>query len=195
MKKIAAYGANGTAIWVSRGDGSGTNTKEIALWKLTGLTLSQLKAQKAPNGSPWYLSAGAGMTATLQLANQKNGYTLSDIASFLTNTANNNIQLVQVVSPEKNLLNVYSVIVCNPSKNSRGNYNASMTLLRYMVSNEGQSLFANFGVNGQSVFKPWVTTLNTGSNTTIIQWVEAYAYIQGSECPPQYRLKAGDLYK
>jgi tungstate transport system substrate-binding protein len=195
MKKIAAAGAAGTTQWVSRGDGSGTNTKENALWKLAGLDLAKIKAEKMPSGDPWYLSAGAGMTATLQMANQKNAYTLTDVASFLTNTANKNIQLVQYVGPEKNMLNVYSVIVCNPVKNTRGNYNASMTFERYLVSTDGQNLFGTFGVQGQTVFKPWITTLTAGTDTTIIQWVKDSAYIDGSECPTQYRLNAGDLYK
>lgn len=195
LKKIAAAGAAGTALWVSRGDNSGTNTKENSLLKLAGLDLAKIKAEKTPNGNPWYLSAGAGMTATLQLANQKNAYTLTDIASFLSNTANNNIQLVQFVGPEKNMLNVYSVIICNPSKNARGNFNASMTFERYLLSMDGQNLFGTFGVSGQTVFKPWIPTFTAGTDTTIIQWVKDSAYIQGSECPTQYRLKADDLYK
>ena len=195
MKKIAAAGAVGTTQWVSRGDNSGTNTKENSLWKLAGLDLAKIKAEKAPSGNPWYLSAGAGMTATLQLANQKNAYTLSDIASFLSNTANNNIALIQYVGPEKNMLNVYSVIVCNPAKNTRGNYEASMTFERYLISTDGQNLFGTFEVQGQTVFKPWIPTLTTGTDATLIQWVKDYAYIDGSDCPTQYRLNADDLYK
>ncbi|MGD0802723.1 MAG: substrate-binding domain-containing protein [Candidatus Bathyarchaeia archaeon] len=195
LKKIAAAGEAGTVLWASRGDKSGTNTKEIALWKLAGLDSTKLAAEKAPSGSPWYLSAGTGMTATLQLANQKNAYTITDIASFLTNTANGNIQLVQFVGPEKNMLNVYSVIVCNPAKNTRGNFNASMTFERYLLSTDGQNLLGTFGVQGKTVFSPWIPTLTAGTDTTTIQWVESYAYIQGSECPSQYRLNASDLYK
>jgi tungstate transport system substrate-binding protein len=195
MKKIAAAGAAGTALWVSRGDNSGTNTKENALWKLAGQDVAKLKAQKDPSGNPWYLSAGAGMTATLQLANQKNAYTITDVASFLSNTANGNIQLVQYVGPEKNMLNVYSVIVCNPAKNTRGNFNASMTFERYLLSTGGQNLFGTFGVQGKTVFSPWIPTLTAGTDTTTIQWVKDYAYVQGSECPTQYRLNADDLYK
>jgi tungstate transport system substrate-binding protein len=195
LKKIAVAGEAGTALWASRGDKSGTNTKEIALWKLAELDSTKLAAEKAPSGSPWYLSAGTGMTATLQLANQKNAYTITDIASFLTNTANGNIQLVQFVGPEKNMLNVYSVIVCNPAKNTRGNFNASMTFERYLLSTDGQNLLGTFGVQGKTVFSPWIPTLTAGTDTTTIQWVESYAYIQGSECPSQYRLNASDLYK
>jgi len=195
FKKIVASGEAGTALWVSRGDNSGTNTKENALWKLAGLDVAKIKTEKDPSGNLWYLSAGAGMTATLQLADQKNAYTLTDIASFLTNTANNNIQLIQYVGPEKNMLNVYSVIVCNPAKNTRGNFEPSMTFERYLVSTDGQNLFGSFGVQGKIVFSPWIPTLTAGTDTTTIDWVKNYAYIQGSECPTQYRLNADDLYK
>jgi hypothetical protein len=93
------------------------------------------------------------------------------------------------------MLNVYSVIVCNPAKNTRGNFNASMTFERYLLSTDGQNLFGNFGVQGKTVFSLWIPTLTAGTDTTTIQWVETYAYIQGSECPTQYRLNAADLYK
>ncbi|MCX6647817.1 MAG: substrate-binding domain-containing protein [Candidatus Bathyarchaeota archaeon] len=195
LKKIAAAGEAGTAMWVSRGDKSGTNTKEISLWKLAGFDATKLAAEKAPSGDPWYLSAGAGMTATLQLANQKNAYTITDVASFLTNTANNNIQLVQYVGPEKNMLNVYSVMVCNPAKNTRGTFEAAMTFERYLVSTDGQNLLGTFGVQGKTVFSPWIPTLTAGTDTTTIEWVKSYAYLQGTECPTQYRLNADDLYK
>ncbi len=59
LKKIAAEGAKGNAIWVSRGDNSGTHSKEKALWKLAGLNVTILKEQTAPDGKPWYYEAGA----------------------------------------------------------------------------------------------------------------------------------------
>ena len=74
FKKIAASGAT----FVSRGDSSGTNTKELALWKSAGIT---------PKGS-WYIESGQGMGATLQIASEKTGYTLTDTATFLSNQAN-----------------------------------------------------------------------------------------------------------
>ena len=109
----------------------------------------KLAAEKDPSGNPWYLSAGAGMTATLQLADQKSAYTLTDIASFLTNTANGNIHLVEYVGPGKDMLNVYSVIVINPSwKNYRGTFTAATDFEKYLLSTEGQNLFGSFGVAG-----------------------------------------------
>ncbi|MGQ9680108.1 MAG: substrate-binding domain-containing protein [Candidatus Bathyarchaeia archaeon] len=117
LKKIYAQGLEGGAIWVSRGDNSGTHSKEKALWKTAGLNLTRIKAEKASGtDAPWYLEAGAGMTATLQLANQKEAYTLSDIGSFLKNSKTGNIQLVALVEGGKEVLNVYSAIAVNPQK-------------------------------------------------------------------------------
>lgn len=196
LKKIAAEGVKGNAIWVSRGDNSGTHSKEKALWKLAGLNVTILKQQTTPAGTPWYYEAGAGMTATLQLADQKNAYTITDIGSFLKNSASGIIKLVKVVDSGKDTLNVYSAIVCNPTKNTRGHYEASMTFVRYFSSTEGQELFKNYGVSnyGQALFKPWITTLKANTETDLIQWVKDYAYIEGSDCPTAYRFNPGDLY-
>jgi len=196
MKKIAEEGATGNAIWVSRGDNSGTHSKEKALWKLAGLDAAALKEETTAAGTPWYYEAGVGMTATLQLADQKNAYTITDVATYLKNYANGNIKLVKVVDSGKDTLNVYSAIVCDPDKNTRGHYDASMAFVRYMASGEGQQLFATYGTSqyGQTLFKPWITTLEQGTETDLIQWVKDYAYIEGSDCPTQYRLNPGDLY-
>jgi tungstate transport system substrate-binding protein len=196
LKKIAEEGAKGNAIWVSRGDNSGTHSKEKALWKLAGLNVTLLKQQTTPDGKPWYYEAGAGMTATLQLADQKNAYTITDVASYLKNSASGNIKLVKVVDSGKDTLNVYAAIICNPSKNTRGHYEASTTFVKYLASDEGQALFKDYGVTqyGQALFKPWITTLKANTDTDLIQWVKDYAYIEGSDCPTAYRLNPGDLY-
>ncbi|MFI5101206.1 MAG: substrate-binding domain-containing protein, partial [Actinomycetes bacterium] len=78
FKKIAAA----SATFVSRGDKSGTNTKELALWTAAGIT---------PSGS-WYLQSGQGMGPTLQIASQKGGYTLTDTATFLANQSKLTLQ-------------------------------------------------------------------------------------------------------
>ena len=196
MKKIAAEGLKGNAIWVSRGDNSGTHSKEKALWKLAGLNVTILKQQTAPDGKPWYYEAGGTMTATLQLADQRNAYTITDVATYLKNFASGLIKLVKVVDSGKDTLNVYSAIVCNPSKNTRGHYEASMTLVKYLASDEGQKLLQEYGLAqfNQALFKPWITTLKSNLDPELIQWVKDYAYIEGSDCPTAYRLNPGDLY-
>jgi len=196
MNKIAAGGVKGNAIWVSRGDNSGTHSKEKALWKLAGLNVTILKQQTAPDGKPWYYEAGGTMTATLQLADQRNAYTITDVATYLKNFASGLIKLVKVVDSGKDTLNVYSAIVCNPSKNTRGHYEASMTLVKYLASDEGQRLLQEYGLAqfNQALFKPWITTLKSNLDPELIQWVKDYAYIEGSDCPTAYRLNPGDLY-
>ena len=196
LKKIVGQGEAGNALWVSRGDKSGTNTKEIALFKLAGFDTVKLAAEKNPGSNPWYLSAGAGMTATLQVADQKGAYTLTDIASFLNNQANGNIHLVEYVGPGKDMLNVYSVIVISPSwKNYRGTFTAAMDFERYLLSTDGQNLFGSFGLQGQTIFKPWIPLKTTNKDATTITWIQNYAYINGTDCPTKFRVQADDLYK
>jgi len=192
FKAIKAAGDSGKALWISRGDNSGTHSKEKRLWAAAGFDYAQISKQS------WYLSAGQGMTATLNLANQKNAYTLSDMASYLTNFKKGNIQLIKMVEGGSDMLNVYSVIPCNPQKAETKNakFDAAMAFTKYLVSDDGQNLFKNFGVQdfGEAIFKPWISVAKTGTPADIKQMVEQYAYFQGSECPTKYRYNAGDLY-
>jgi tungstate transport system substrate-binding protein len=192
MKQIRAAGLNGTAVWVSRGDNSGTYSKEVSLWKSIGLDVKELRAEK------WYLEAGSGMTATLQLANEKRAYTLSDMGTYLRNFKNHNIDLVQIISASRSLLNVYSAIADNPNNANltKTNFAGAMQLITYLVSDEGQQLFADYGVStfGQPLFQPYVPLVKSQSNQTLLGWIKAYAFFQGSECPPQFRYQADDLY-
>ena len=192
LKQIRAAGLNGTAVWVSRGDNSGTYTKEVSLWKSVGLDVKKLRAES------WYVEAGSGMTATLQLANEKRAYTLSDMGTYLQNFNNHNIDLVQIIGASKSLLNVYSAIADNPNNANmtKTNYAGAMQLIRYLVSDEGQQLFATYGVSnyGQALFQPYIPLVRSQSNQTLLGWIKAYAFFQGSECPPQFRYQADDLY-
>ena len=192
LKRIRSAGLNGTAVWVSRGDNSGTYSKEVSLWKSIGLTVTQLRSEK------WYLEAGSGMTATLLLANQKLGYTLSDMGTYLQNFNNHNIDLVKLVGASKSMLNVYSAISDNPNNANmtKTNYAGAMQFIRYLVSDEGQQLFANYGVSqyGQALFQPYVPLAMSQSNQTLLGWIHDYAFFQGSECPAQFRYNADDLY-
>jgi len=192
LKAIMAAGENGTALWVSRGDNSGTYTKEVSLWKSIDVSVAQLRAEK------WYIEAGSGMTATLELANEKQAYTLSDVGTYLVNYNNHNINLVRLVVQSKALLNVYSAIADNPlnANMTKTNFAGAMQFIRYLVSNDTQQLIANYGVAqyGQSLFYPYVPLAASQSNQTLLGWIQAYAFFQGSECPPQFRYNASDLY-
>jgi len=196
MIKIREEGLQGNALWVSRGDNSGTHSKEKALWKLAELNLDDIKLEPAGGSEgTWYVEAGAGMTATLQLANQKDAYTLTDVATYLKNYKNGNIQLVKVVDSGEETLNVYSAIVCNPDSNSRGMFEGSMLFVQFLVSDETQTMLETYGEEefGSTLFKPWVPELEN-PDSDIVRWVEEQAYFDGSECPSQYRHQAGGLY-
>jgi tungstate transport system substrate-binding protein len=195
LQKIKTLGEQGKAIWVSRGDASGTNTKEIALWKEAGINYTQISTETS-----WFKSTGQGMTATLLVANELGGYTLSDTASYLTNTNNGNIQMKIVVQATQDLLNVYSVIVDNPlnANLTQTNFAASMLFVYWLVSSDGQNLLATYGTStfGAPLFAPFVPLVSTGSNATLLSWIQSYAYIpsNATECPSTYRYDAGSLY-
>ena len=93
------------APFISRGDNSGTNALELKLWKAINIT---------PKGQSWYEESGQGMGATLQIANQKAAYTISDRATYLAQKANLDLDIL--FQKDKALLNVYHVIVVSPAK-------------------------------------------------------------------------------
>jgi len=130
--------------FVSRADKSGTNTKELAIWKAANIT---------PEGD-WYVESGQGMGATLKIASEKGDYTLTDRATYLANK--DNLQLDLLVEGDKNLLNIYHVIVVNPANCSTVNNAGALAFANYIVSPEAQSLIGSFGVEkyGQSLFTP-----------------------------------------
>jgi len=131
FKKIAASGAT----FVSRGDNSGTNTKELAIWKSAGIT---------PSGS-WYISSGQGMGATLQIASQKGAYTLTDTATFLSNQAN--LALKALLKSDTSLINIYSVIAVNPAKWPKVNTAGAKAFEDYVTGAAGQQIIASFGID------------------------------------------------
>jgi len=195
LRQIKTLGEQGRAIWISRGDGSGTNSKEKTLWAAAGINWTQIRTETS-----WYKETGQGMTATLLVANELGGYTLSDMASYLTNTNNGNIQMKIMVQANQALLNVYSVIADNPLNVNltKTNFVASMLFIQYLVSDEGQNLLANYGTStfGAPLFAPFVPLVSTGSNATLLGWIQNYAYIpsNATECPSAYRYDAGSLY-
>jgi tungstate transport system substrate-binding protein len=197
LNTIAELGATGEALWASRGDNSGTHSKEKSLWLSAGLDLETLKAETIEGSTKlWYIEAGAGMTATLQLANQKDAYTLTDVATYLKNYDNDNIELLKVVESSEKTLNAYSAIVCNPDSNPRGMFDGSMLFLRFLISDKVQDMLVDYGVDefGSSLFKPWIPELDNPSSK-IVHWVQDFAYFDGTECPTNYRHQEDDLYQ
>ena len=141
MKAIAAKGAH----FISRGDNSGTNVLELALWKAAGIT---------PKGQSWYEESGQGMGATLQIADQKNAYTISDRATYLAQKKNISLQIV--FQKDKALLNVYHVIVVNPAKHANVNVTAARAFAAFMVRQDIQDVIGKFGIDkaGEPLFFP-----------------------------------------
>jgi ABC-type tungstate transport system permease subunit len=138
------------------------------------------------------------MTATLLVANELGGYTLSDTASYLTNTKNGNIQMTIVVGAQKDLLNVYSVIADNPlnANLTQTNFVAEMLFINWLITPDGQNLLANYGTAtfGAPLFTPFVPIVSTGSNATLLGWIQNYAYFNATECPTSYRYDSSILY-
>lgn len=137
--------AEAQAPFISRGDDSGTHTKEKAVWKAAGIE---------PVGD-WYISAGQGMGAVLTMANEQQAYTLSDRATYLARTLEGT-ELEIAVEGDPVLFNPYGVIVVNPEKCTNVNADLANQFADWIVSVPTQELIAAFGQAefGQSLFTP-----------------------------------------
>lgn len=136
--------ASKPVIFVSRGDDSGTHKKELSIWKEAGIK---------PSGA-WYQSTGAGMGQTLQVASEKQAYTLTDRATYLAQKAN--LKLVILKEGDKSLLNIYHVMAVNPEKFDKVNYEGAKAFVDFMVAPQTQKMIGEFGKDkyGQSLFVP-----------------------------------------
>lgn len=133
------------ATFISRGDDSGTHKMELSLWRAAGLD---------PTGQAWYLESGQGMGATLNIAYEKDGYTLTDRSTYLA--YRNRIGLSTLVEGDPILLNVYHVITVNPERWPLVNAAGAAAFADFLVSAETQARIADFGVApyGQPLFYP-----------------------------------------
>jgi tungstate transport system substrate-binding protein len=146
FRRIAEAGDAGNAQFVSRADKSGTNTFELGIWSKLGMTPSNKTLT-------WYLEAGASMGTVLRMTNEKKAYTLSDRATWISYRSQLT-NLAILVQNEKTLLNPYAVILVNPEKWPQRNYKGALTLAKFMISEEGQTLIANFQKEGETLFTP-----------------------------------------
>lgn len=131
------------ATFVSRGDDSGTNKKELAIWEMDNIK---------PAGE-WYVSTGQGMGQTLQVAAEKKGYVLTDRATWLAQEKNLNT-LEIVVEGGKDLMNIYHVMQVNPEKHDKINSKGAKKFVEFMVDAITQDVIEDFGKKeyGQSLF-------------------------------------------
>ncbi len=137
--------AEAEAPFISRGDESGTHSKELSLWAAVEIE---------PAGKGWYQETGQGMGATLNVASEKQGYTLTDRGTFLAQQAN--LDLALVVEGDKALFNNYHVIVVNPDLHDKVNAKAARDFAAFIVSAATQDVIRNFGVEtyGEPLFIP-----------------------------------------
>lgn len=183
FKKIATTGS----LFISRADNSGTNTKELSIWKSDNIN---------PSGKPWYLESGAGMGQTLTIASEKEAYTISDTGTYLKFETDKLINLVVLVDKTTDLLNVYSVMAVNPENNPNVKFDGALKFIDYLISGRGQSFIGDFGKDlyGVSLFTPTVQLLKDPSNPQIAQQIRGYAFLENSECPDRFRLGQEQLY-
>jgi len=143
LRAIAGAGAP----FFSRGDDSGTHKLELKLWDQLGMTPD-------PASDSWYEETGQGMGATLQVANQRNGYTMSDRATYLAQQENLDLEILSEGDPV--LLNIYHVMQVNPDRFGDVNADGAAAFVAFMVSGAAQALIGEFGVEefGQQLFVP-----------------------------------------
>jgi tungstate transport system substrate-binding protein len=141
MQKIIANGAT----FVSRADNSGTNQLELAIWKSVGFD---------PKGQPWYLEAGQGMGAVLTISSEKQGYTLTDRATYLARKSTLDLDVLAQGYPS--FLNIYHVITVNPEKGPQINAEGAKAFSDFVLAPETQGAIGQFGVEkyGQQLFFP-----------------------------------------
>ncbi|MEM9734036.1 MAG: substrate-binding domain-containing protein [Pseudomonadota bacterium] len=127
------------ALFVSRGDDSGTHRRETSLWPTT------------PNGF-WYREAGAGMGATLNVASGLNAYTLSDRASWINFANKGDLKLL--FSGDSALFNQYAFLPVSPERHAHVNKKGALKLEKWLTGQKGQALIGNYEIAGQTLFTP-----------------------------------------
>ncbi len=161
--------ADAQALFISRGDDSGTHTKEQGLWQATGLQLEKItntivkKGQKReiafvqPDGSEnWYLSIGQGMGKTIMVADEKQAYTLADRGTYIKYKFGRDVPVELDVLCEDELLlgNPYGVIPISPQKHPHVKNTLAEAFAQWLVSKRGQAVIADYRLLGKQLFYP-----------------------------------------
>ncbi len=144
LKTIQVKGAN----FFSRGDNSGTNKKELSLWKIA--------LERTPDSQSWYIQTGQGMLRTINMASEMTGYTMADRGTwikYMSQKGNKNMMKV-VVEGDKTLFNQYSVVTINQAKCSNVNPHLASSFTKWINKDETQQYIADFRLLGQSLFIP-----------------------------------------
>ena len=125
--------------FVSRGDGSGTHSREMLLWERAGLDYDAVRAS-----GPWYVDAGAGMGAALMMAYEKSAYTLAVSSTY--EASRQKPHLVPLVEGGDDLLNLYSAIAVSPERHPAVNHDAAARLIDFLTSDHVQDVIGSLGV-------------------------------------------------
>lgn len=141
-KESLALIVSAKAPFISRGDDSGTHKKEMKLWALGGIE---------PEGA-WYMEAGQGMGAVLQIADEKQAYTLADRGTWLAYSGKLDLKILLAGDPK--LYNPYGIIAVNPAVHPSVNYMGAMQLIAWVTSPDGQKIIGDFKIAGQPFFIP-----------------------------------------
>ncbi|MBU2643928.1 substrate-binding domain-containing protein [bacterium] len=163
LKKIATSGS----LFISRGDDSGTHTKEQALWKQAGLEMKKVqsvitkKGKKTtisftqPSGD-WYYSLGQGMGKVLTFADEKQAYTLSDRGTYIKYKfgRKQGIDLEVLCEGDQLLYNPYGVIPVNPKKHPHTKFDLARQYAEWIVSPKAQKMIADYRLEGKQLFYP-----------------------------------------
>jgi len=136
------------AVFASRGDNSGTNKKEISLWKAAG--------GDVPEKEAWYVQTGQGMLATINIAAERKGYTMTDRGTYIkyADTLKGNPPLKVLVEGDKILLNQYSVMAVNPKRCTSAKYDLATAFSDWLAGARAQELIRDFKLLGKPLFVP-----------------------------------------
>jgi tungstate transport system substrate-binding protein len=136
------------AVFASRGDNSGTHKKELSLWKAANLPV--------PDKESWYVQTGQGMLATINIAAERNGYTMTDRGTYIKYESNmkGNPPLKILVEGDAVLLNQYSVIAINPKHCAKAKYDTAEQFIKWITGAEAQQLIKDFKLLGKPLFTP-----------------------------------------
>jgi len=136
------------APFVSRGDNSGTHKKELSLWKAADLPI--------PEKEGWYIQTGQGMLATINIAAERNGYTMTDRGTYIKYEANmgGKPPLKMLVEGDAVLLNQYSVIAIAPKHCAKAQYDLAMQFVQWITGEKAQTQIREFKLLNKQLFTP-----------------------------------------
>jgi tungstate transport system substrate-binding protein len=165
LGKIAAA----KAAFISRGDDSGTHTKEQFLWKQSGVNLveqsqkivkkgkeKEITYQEPADSAAWYLSIGQGMGKTITFAEEKQAYTMSDRGTYIKYKYGKTpaVELDVLCEGGADLANPYGIIPVNPEKHPHVQNDLAMQFVDWIVSAKGQKLIGDYRLEGKQLFSP-----------------------------------------